>query len=87
MRKINLTALLADGSPVNAQNWRERQSFIDDRQKVSVIQLDEQTIELKTLKGVYRLRKHPSLNYFVSVCNETRVQVTLKKMVGVVRFR
>ena len=87
MRKIALTALLADGTPVSSQNWRERQSFIDDKQKISVIQLDEQTIELKTLKGVYRLVKHPTLNYYSGSCNNVRVQVTLQKMVGRVMFR
>ena len=53
--------------------------------KIKVI-LTEDHVEITTSKGVYKLPKHPSQNIYIGKCGAAKVHVSLKKVVGTVRW-
>jgi len=47
---------------------------------------DGKSVTVITGKGCYYIRKHPTLNVFTGYCNGVRTEITLKKIVGELRF-
>lgn len=47
---------------------------------------DESHIILKTLNGYYKLNKHPTMNIYTGACKGHSVHVSLKKIVGELRY-
>lgn len=46
---------------------------------------DIYVVKLTTIEGSYILNKHKTQNYYHGMCKETKVQVSLKKIVGELR--
>lgn len=47
---------------------------------------DKTYVTLHTVNGRYRLKKHPTLNIYTGVCNGHHVHLSLKKVVGELRY-
>lgn len=87
MHKIKLTALDSAGTPVTSNNCSDAVVFKNHKETVALTNFTPTSVHLTTNNGEYELLKHSSLNYYSGVCNNHRVQVTLKKMVGVLHYR
>jgi hypothetical protein len=43
-------------------------------------------VKVTTPKGSYVLTKHPTLNVYAGICGRTKVHISLKKIIGEVRY-
>jgi len=84
MKSIKLVGVNVLDSEVKLS--KDVHCFTDIKRRISVAKLDKETIQLTTAKGVYELYKHPSLNIYQGKCGNHKVHVTLRKIVGEVRF-
>ena len=83
MRKIALTG-------VNALNEVQKLGknvikFTDEKNYFGIT-VHQNTLKMITPQDVYYLKRHASENYFHGICRGRRVQVTIRKIVGEVRF-
>ena len=83
MRSITLVGVNALGEPVKLS--KDMSHFVghDDYFRVDP---SAAVIKLTTPQAVYYLKKHPSQNIFTGVCKGKKVHVSLKKVVGELRF-
>ena len=78
-----------DDHVATAQEASDVTYFTDPKKKLGVYKVNNKLtpcISLHTAKGNYELEKHPTLNYYHGVCNGVKVQVSLKKIVGELRY-
>ena len=60
--------------------------FITDDNYMSITMLNFLNLELVTPKGTYNLQRNPKLNIYQGNCNGHKVHVSLKKIVGEIRY-
>ena len=89
LHTMKLIGCLDDGSTAKTHQADDVADFCTQYGKHTVVQLKNSEcpdfIKLTTDKGEYRLPKHETQNYYHGVCNGTKVQVSLKKVVGELR--
>jgi hypothetical protein len=83
MRRIALVG-------VNAIGEKQRTSaavakFADELDRMSIT-VHNNSLKMITLKGTHYLKKHSTENYFQGKCNGRVVHISLKKIVGEVRY-
>lgn len=83
MKAIVLNAVNAIGEPVKLA--KDAVSFTDARNYFRVV-INESSVTVTTPKGVYKLEKHPTLNIYMGVCAGVKTHVSLKKIVGEIRY-
>ena len=83
MKQISLVGLNTEGKPARIAS--EVIVFWDDGGKIEVT-LTAKAVKMVTGKATYYLAKHPSQNYYFATCNGHKVQISLKKIVGEVRY-
>lgn len=86
MRRIALTGVNAIGKLAHTAN--EVSEFVDEKDYFSISYTSgtENVIKLATPKGVYLLKRNRAAGIFQGVCAGKKVHVSLKKIVGEVRF-
>lgn len=75
----------ADGTYVKAVASSDIYAMQNEDASITVKRIDDNTLELITPKGSYKLIKHPTINMYQAKCQGTKVQVTLKTLVGTLR--
>lgn len=85
MKRIELKALDSSGRQVTSNNWEERVCLACPEKQINISKRGD-TWVLYTPKDTYELTKHPSQNYYHAICAGHKVQVTIKKMVGELRY-
>jgi hypothetical protein len=84
MRRIALVGVNALLEPVKLSN--KVVSFVDSTHYITIEKSSPGVIKLMTLKGTYFLKRHTQLNIYQGECAGRKVNVSLKKIVGEVRF-
>lgn len=82
MKRVPLLGINALGN--TAKFGHEVDQFTDANKYFSI--RPYLPVTLVTPKGSYPLTKHGSLNIYSGICNGHKVHVSLKKVVGEVRF-
>ncbi len=91
LHRVPLVAVDACGLPVRSDNCSDRVMFIA-RPPSKLTNLvpyfvgDTEFWKLVTNTGEYVLRKHIANNYWFGTCAGIKVQVSLKRMVGELRY-
>lgn len=83
MKSITLVGVNTLGEPVKLA--KEVVSFTDAKNYFKVT-LDVSSVTITTPKGVYTLEKHPTMNIYQGKCGDTKTHVSLKKIVGELRY-
>lgn len=87
LKRIKLYGYLEDHTRAKTHEAKLVAYFSDaERKQIKVAIIDKETIAVATRRGQSRLKKHKSLNYYLDVINGIKVQVSLKKLVGEVRY-
>ena len=84
--EIKLIGVDQNGKPLTPQNCSDLYKFINKDKGITVIQTYPEWVSLHTPKGTYTLGKHETLNYYRAECNGVKVQCTLRKMIGTLRY-
>ena len=84
MERISLVGLDIDGKP--ARISKNVVHFNNVQDTLSICNRTDKFCELHTQKAMYKLIKHAKLNIYTSTCNGHKVQVSLKKVVGELRY-
>ena len=72
------------GEPV--QLGSEVVKFVDEKRNFTVNRIGTLQVEVITKQGVYHLKKHATQNTYMGVCGKTKVHVSLKQVVGTIRY-
>ena len=83
MKRIAIVGVNSLNEPVKLS--KDVRSFTDAKQYFKVT-LNADSITITTPKGVYNLSKHPTLNIYNGVCSGHKVNVSIKKIAGEIRF-
>jgi hypothetical protein len=83
MKRIDLFAVNAIGEPVKLAKDAVR--FVDSNNYFSIT-VEVNHIVVTTPKGSYKVTKHPTLNIFNGKLNGHSMSVSLKKIVGELRY-
>jgi hypothetical protein len=84
MKRVSLLGTNALGQTV--QYGHEVAQFIDADKYFSIKPPVNGVVTLVTPKGSYALKAHGKLNIFSGICNGHKVHLSLKKIVGEIRF-
>ena len=84
MKYYTLTGITATHQ--SARIAREVIGFIGHNEYFHIHAVSKDSLQLSTPKGSYTLLKHPTLNIYQGTCNGRKVRVSLKKIVGELRF-
>jgi len=85
MKRFPLIGVDATNQPVKYA--KEVSSFTDHYEYFKVLlNHDGSFVTLITPKSSYTLHKHDQLNIFTGICGSHKVHVSLKKIVGELRF-
>ncbi|RLB94158.1 MAG: hypothetical protein DRH26_01980 [Deltaproteobacteria bacterium] len=82
--KVKLTGINVLGERVKF--LKDVVEFTDDNSYFSITMGDANSVKLITPKGTYYLKKHTSLNIYSGICGDTKVRVSLKKIVGLLSY-
>ena len=84
---VPLRAVTLDGHNVSSQNWDWRTHFINrDKELIVTEYKDGKGVVVNTPLGEYQVPKHTSMNSYIGICGEYKIQIVLKKMVGTLTY-
>lgn len=83
MKSITLVGVNTLGEQVKLA--KDVVSFTDAKNYFKVT-LNVSSVTVTTPKGVYQLEKHPTLNIYQGKCAGVKTHVSLKKVVGEIRY-
>lgn len=93
LHTVTLTGRLADTSVAKTQQAKDVKYFSSANGLVKVVRMkniakaSKERIRLHTKNGIYTLYKHSSQNYYAGTTpTGIKLQVTLKKIVGELRY-
>lgn len=87
LKRIKLYGYLEDHTRAKTHEAKLVAYFSDaERKQIKTYVINKEIIIVNTRKSQSRLKKHKSLNYYLGVINGIKVQVSLKKLVGEVRY-
>jgi len=90
LKKYIVTGIEEHGEPVTSNNCSlEGQVYYYRNEKLTVVVTNVaggESVKMKTRKGLYVLKKHPSQNMYTGTCGGCKVHITLKPMVGKVIY-
>ena len=84
MERISLVGLDIDGKP--ARIGKNVVRFSNTQDTLTICNHTDKFYELHTQKAMYKLIKHTKLNIYTGTCNGYKIQVSLKKVVGELRY-
>ena len=83
-KRISLVGLDVTGKHVST--GKDVVRFGDINDTIVICNHTDKFCELYTRKDIYKLIKHLKLNIYTGTCNGHRVHVSLKKIVGELRY-
>lgn len=83
MERIELIGI--DGAGKQARLGKDVIMFGNEQKCISLVRSGDE-IRLTTSKAKHVLKKHPTQNYYQAVCNGYKVQVSLQKVKGELRY-
>ena len=84
MKRYDLAGITATHQSARIAN--EVIGFIGHNEYFRIHAVSKDSLQLSTPKGSYTLLKHATLNIYKGTCNGRKVQLSLKKIVGELRF-
>lgn len=84
MKRYDLAGITATNKP--ARIAADVVGFVNHSDYFNVHAVSKDSLQLSTPKGSYTLLKHATLNIYQGTCNGRKVHVSLKKIVGELRF-
>ena len=84
-RSIKLFGITENGEIAKTSDSNNVKLFTDDNGTFS-IKMQPNAVVITTKKGKYEIEKHATINAYIGVCNNIKVRITLKKIVGTITF-
>ncbi len=92
MKRIKLIAVDSTGTPVKSHNCGSAVKFVDANDYFSITKVNDKLrvitpqLQIITPKDTYYLTKHASLDIYQGILKGHKVHVSLKKIVGELRY-